>query len=106
MLIFINTQKEDLNVGEKLANKTLIGVERGLQRWATMFTSKQVIDQERFFVKYDAAQELVSMILIWLKDLNTRWNLRVLNLLVRQKAIRLSGLQTRLRIKSYKILGT
>ncbi len=84
-------KKEDLNVGEKLANKTLIGVQRGLQRWTTMFTSKKVIDQERYFVKYDASPGTSIDDIDMVGDLNTRWNLRVLNLLVRAKAIRLKG---------------
>ena len=84
----------DLHVGERLANKTLIGADRGLHRWRTMFNSKKKIENnknKRFFLKFDEPPGTNLDEIDMQSDLNTRWNLRVLNLLVRAKAIKIIG---------------
>ena len=84
-------KREDVYIASRLASKTLIGQKRGLHRWKTMFESKTIIDRTRFFIKFDAPPGSNDNDINMVGDFNSRWNLRVLNLLMRSGAINIKG---------------
>ena len=82
---------QDAHTAEKLSNITLIGIERGYERWMQMFRSKKVLRDDRVFVNYAQAPGTDHDDIDMIGDFNSRWNLRVLNLLVRTNAIKILG---------------
>ena len=94
---------QDADTAEKLSNITLIGIERGYERWMQMFRSKKVLSDRRVFVNYAQAPGTDHDDIDMIGDFNSRWNLRVLNLLVRTNAIKILGPPDR---KSFEELNT
>lgn len=82
---------QDAHTAENLSNITLIGIERGYERWMHMFRSKKVLKDQRIFVNYAQAPGTDHDDIDMIGDFNSRWNLRVLNLLVRSNAIKVLG---------------
>lgn len=98
-------KRTDVNVAANLASKTLIGKKRGLHRWKTMFEAKKILKDGRFFVKFDAAPGTSIDDIDMINDLNSRWNLRVLNLLARAGVINIKGPPDYLAFKELKSNG-
>ena len=82
---------EDFDVSRSISNRTIISTQRGWQRWRSMFNQKVIMNDGKILIPYDVSPGTSIDDIDMVSDLNTRWNLRVLNLLVRSKAITILG---------------
>lgn len=88
--LIIPTEK-DFAMAERINSQQVISVERGFQRWKTMFERKRTLPNERFIVRIDGRPGISEADIDMFGDANTDWNLRTLALLARGGIIRLLG---------------
>ena len=85
---------EDMGTAERLNNELVISVERGLQRWNSMFNHKDCssVGNGGFVVRLDIAPGSSEDDIDMHGKLSTEWNARTLTLMARGGLIRLLGL--------------
>jgi superfamily II DNA helicase RecQ len=90
-LSLIVPSKRDFATAEQINRTQVISVERGLQRWQSMFRSKLELEPGRYAVRIDARPGTTEEDIDMFGDRNTDWNLRTLALLARAGVLRLLG---------------
>ncbi|WP_425985270.1 protein DpdF [Ensifer sp. R-19] len=88
--IIVPTPK-DYKTAESINAQKVIGIDRGLQRWSTMFTRKLSLGSARFAVRIDGRPGSEEGDIDMVGDANTDWNLRTLTLMARAGLIRMLG---------------
>lgn len=75
---------KDVKTGHSMGQRRLIGLERGLQRWAQMFDNKErTEDPDRFRVPVDVPPGYTVEDIDMQSELNEDWNIRTLTLMSR-----------------------
>jgi len=82
---------KDFAVAEAINAQKVIGLDRGMQRWTTMFERKHATGADRFAVRIDGRPGADERDIDMFGDANTDWNLRVLALMARADLVRLLG---------------
>jgi len=90
-LSLIVPARRDFATAEQINRTQVISVERGLQRWQSMFRSKLELEPGRYAVRIDARPGTTEEDIDMFGDRNTDWNLRTLALLARAGVLRLLG---------------
>lgn len=87
---------EDERVAQRLATPTFIGVDRGNQRWRSMFTSREAVhhDDGSVDVPLSATPSANASDIDMASEENERWNERTLLLLQRAGAVRILAPRT------------
>ena len=81
------SDRDDRDAAEFIAQPTLITVGRGLERWRAMFAEATALDgEDRYRVGLDARPDVGGI-----NDLNRAWNTRTLTLMHRAGLLRLDG---------------
>jgi len=84
--------KGDFSVASGISDVTVIGLERGLERWTSMFSGeKKELGDDRFALRLDTAPGTSAKDIDMIGDRSSDWNARVLMLLARSGIIRLIG---------------
>ena len=82
----------DVQVAEKISKTLVISIERGLQRWRSMYARRKSAGaQDRFVVPLDVAPSNEPDDIDMRGERNSDWNARVLTLMARGGLIRLLG---------------
>ena len=81
----------DLATARKINAKKVIGIKRGLERWATMFARKLLLPEAGFAVRIDGRPGTDEDDIDMFGETNTDWNLRTLALMARAGLVRLLG---------------
>lgn len=82
---------DDVKDAENMNQRVLIGVERGLERWQSMFAAKEVFVDGRFNVPLTAVPTFGPRDINMDNKLNREWNVRTLNLMNRAGLIMLDS---------------
>ncbi len=88
LVIYID---EDLEVAHSLNKKKIITVERGLQRWNSMFDNKESLGQGKYRVPVNAVPSNDPGDIDMDNKLNLAWNVRTLTLMTRSGLIELDS---------------
>ena len=83
--------EKDYAMAERINAQQVISVERGFQRWTTMFARKRSLSNERIAVRIDGRPGNSEADIDMFGDANTDWNLRTIALLARGGILRLLG---------------
>lgn len=81
--------KADFGIAEGLNEKSTITVERGLQRWQSMFNKKVSLGDNRYRVPIDTPPSFDEQDIDMQGERNRGWNIRTLTLMNRAKLIEL-----------------
>jgi len=81
----------DLGTAERINRQVIIGVDRGLQRWSSMFSAGVAQADDAFVVPLDVAPSAEPEDIDMEGERNTDWNARVLTLMARAGLIRMLG---------------
>lgn len=81
----------DYATADGINRKIVISVERGRQRWSTMFARKVSLANGRFAVRVDGRPGADERDIDMVGETNTDWNLRTLALMARSGLIKLLG---------------
>ncbi|MGO7394563.1 protein DpdF [Rhizobium ruizarguesonis] len=90
-LSIIVPTKRDFATAKRINTQKVIGIDRGLVRWTTMFNHKMSLGGTRFAVRIDGRPGTDEADIDMFGDKNTDWNLRTLTLMARAGLIRLLG---------------
>ena len=90
-LALIVPAPSDFATAEGISRQKVITVDRGLERWTTMFDGKRMLDGSRISVRVDASPGVSEADIDMLGERNTDWNVRTLALMARAGLIRLEG---------------
>lgn len=82
---------KDFAIAGRINAQKVIGLDRGMLRWTTMFERKVTTGDDRFAVRIDGRPGADDRDIDMFGDTNTDWNLRVLALLARAGLVRLLG---------------
>jgi RecQ family ATP-dependent DNA helicase len=82
---------EDFNTAHGLNEKSTITIERGLQRWQSMFTKKEALKDDRYRVPIDNPPSLLEKDIDMQSDQNRAWNIRTLTLMNRANIIEIDS---------------
>jgi RecQ family ATP-dependent DNA helicase len=72
---------EDFNIAHGLNEKSTITIDRGLQRWQSMFAKKEALRNGRYRVPIDNPPSLLEKDIDMQSDQNRAWNIRTLTLM-------------------------
>ncbi len=91
--LIIPTER-DLEVAQRLNQRRLISIERGLQRWRAMFEHPSQVHHggHSFTVRLDVPPGVDRQDIDMVSEENTQWNVRTLTLMANAKLISLQGL--------------
>lgn len=82
----------DVQTAEYINETVVIGLDRGRERWLSMFDGpKQPLGTDKFALRLDIAPSLSARDIDMIGDKSTDWNARTLTLLARSGMIRLLG---------------
>ena len=81
----------DKHLARRMTTQKMIGVDRALVRWRTMFEGKANLAGDRFAVRIDGRPSSGEADIDMKGDRNTDWNLRTLALMARAGLIHLHG---------------
>ena len=90
-LSLIVPSERDFAIAERINQQKIIGVDRGYERWSTMFARKLPLRDGRFAVRVDGRPGNDGDDIDMFGDANTDWNLRTLTLMARASFIKLLG---------------
>ena len=90
-LSLIAPTKRDFDMAEKINARRVISIDRGLERWSTMFERKLNLPEGRFAVRIDGRPGADEHDIDMFGETNTDWNLRTLALMARAGLVRLMG---------------
>jgi hypothetical protein len=90
---------EDLDIAKYLNDKSAITIERGLQRWQSMFLKKEPSIDGRFRVPVNIPPSLQLADIDMNSEQNQAWNIRTLTLMSRAGLIEMDADEPPLRIK-------
>jgi ATP-dependent DNA helicase RecQ len=82
---------EDFNIAHGLNEKSTITIERGLQRWQSMFAKKEALKNGRYRVPIDNPPSLLEKDIDMQSDQNRAWNIRTLTLMNRANLIEIDS---------------
>lgn len=82
---------KDFTTAENINSQQVIGIDRGLQRWTTMFARKLPVTGGRFAVRIDGRPGADERDIDMFGEANTDWNLRTVALMARAGLVRLLG---------------
>ncbi|MGO6790017.1 protein DpdF [Rhizobium ruizarguesonis] len=83
--------KKDYATADGINAKKVISINRGRQRWSTMFARKVLLANGRFAVRVDGRPGADERDIDMVGETNTDWNLRTLALMARSGLIKLLG---------------
>jgi ATP-dependent DNA helicase RecQ len=83
--------KADWIQARNLSEKRLISLDRGLERWLSMFQKAEMLPGGRFRVPVDAVPSFSEGDIDMRNSYNVAWNLRTLTLMARAALLRLDG---------------
>ncbi len=83
--------KNDYEIAKSIGHPTIISIDRGFQRWETMFNEKINISDNHCAVRIDIKPGYKEKDIDMVGDRNTSWHLRTLLLMHRSKIISLLG---------------
>jgi superfamily II DNA/RNA helicase len=81
----------DFVTATRINAQKVIGIDRGLRRWTTMFERKVATGDDHFAVRIDGRPGADERDIDMFGETNTDWNLRVLALMARARLVRLLG---------------
>jgi len=84
---------KDFRIAEDLNNKSAITIDKGLQRWTTMFSKKESIDDQRFRVPVETPRSFESGDIDKINSQNRAWNIRTLTLMNQANLIALDSVE-------------
>jgi Superfamily II DNA helicase len=90
---------EDLRIAKYLNENSAITIERGLQRWQSMFLNKTILPDGRFGVPVNISPSLQLADIDMNSQENQAWNIRTLTLMSRAGLIEIDAEEPPLRIK-------
>jgi len=90
-LSLIAPTAKDFTTAEKINAKQVISIDRGLQRWSTMFARKLPLAGGRLAVRIDGRPGTDESDIDMFGKTNTDWNLRTVALMARAGLVRLLG---------------
>lgn len=82
---------EDFNIARGLNEKSTITIERGLQRWQSMFAKKEPLKDGKYSVPIDNAPSWLEGDIDMESDQNRAWNIRTLTLMNRANLIEIDS---------------
>ncbi|QLE53709.1 ATP-dependent DNA helicase RecQ (plasmid) [Nostoc sp. C057] len=82
---------EDFNVARGLNEKSTITIERGLQRWESMFAKKEPLQDGKYSVPINNPPSLLEGDIDMQSDQNRAWNIRTLTLMNRANLIEIDS---------------
>lgn len=82
---------EDFNVARGLNEKSTITIERGLQRWQSMFAKKEPLKDGKYSVPINNPPSLLEGDIDMQSDQNRAWNIRTLTLMNRANLIEIDS---------------
>lgn len=82
---------EDFNIARGLNEKSTITIERGLQRWQSMFAKKEPLKDGKCSVPIDNAPSWLEGDIDMQSDQNRAWNIRTLTLMNRANLIEIDS---------------
>ncbi|MEH2286875.1 protein DpdF [Nostoc sp.] len=84
---------EDFNVARGLNEKSTITIERGLQRWQSMFAKKEPLKDGKYSVPINNPPSLLERDIDMRSDQNRAWNIRTLTLMNRANLIAIDSVE-------------
>jgi ATP-dependent DNA helicase RecQ len=84
---------EDYSIARSLSEKSVITIERGLQRWESMFGKKERLQDDRYRVPIDVSPSSEEKDIDMYGDRNLAWNIRTLTLLNRANIIEIDSIE-------------
>ena len=90
---------EDLKIAKYLNENSAITIERGLERWESMFLNKTILPDGRFGVPVNIPPSLQLADIDMNSQENQAWNIRTLTLMSRAGLIEIDAEEPSLRIK-------
>ena len=90
-LSLIAPTKMDFHHAQAINRQLVISIDRGLERWTTMFERKLNLSKGRFAVRIDGRPGTDERDIDMFNETNTDWNLRTLALMARAGLVRLLG---------------
>ena len=81
----------DVSMAERINSRQIIGIDRGFERWSTMFGHKLSLPKGHFAVRIDGRPGTDERDIDMFGKANTDWNLRTLALMARAGLVRLLG---------------
>ena len=90
-LSLIAPTKKDLATAKRINAQQVIGIDRGLRRWTTMFARKLTLPDGGFAVRIDGRPGADERDIDMFGETNTDWNLRTVALMARAGLVRLLG---------------
>lgn len=91
---------QDLEIAKSLNKKSTISIERGFERWQSMFERKQILPDGRFRVPVNTPPSLQQGDIDMNSQQNQAWNIRTLTLLSRAGLIEIDSEQPPQRANS------
>ncbi|MEH1934465.1 MAG: protein DpdF [Nostoc sp.] len=82
---------EDFGIARGLNEKSTITIERGLQRWQSMFAKKQALKDGKYRVPINNPPSLLEKDIDMQSDQNRAWNIRTLTLMNRANLIEIDS---------------
>ncbi|MEH2380421.1 MAG: protein DpdF [Nostoc sp.] len=82
---------EDFGIARGLNEKSTITIERGLQRWQSMFAKKQALKDGKYRVPINNPPSLLETDIDMRSDQNRAWNIRTLTLMNRANLIEIDS---------------
>ncbi|HYX18640.1 MAG TPA: protein DpdF [Nostoc sp.] len=82
---------EDFNIARGLNEKSTITIERGLQRWQSMFAKKEPLKDGKYSVPINNPPSLLERDIDMRSDQNRAWNIRTLTLMNRANLIEIDS---------------
>lgn len=90
-LSLIAPTTKDFAIAETINAQQVISIDRGLERWTTMFGRKLPLAEGRFAVRIDGRPGTDERDIDMFGETNTDWNLRTVALMARAGLVRLLG---------------
>ncbi|MEH2026835.1 protein DpdF [Nostoc sp.] len=84
---------EDFSIARGLNEKSTITIERGLQRWQSMFAKKEALKDGKYRVPIDNPPSLLEGDIDMQSDQNRAWNIRTLTLMNRANLIAIDSVE-------------
>ncbi|MEA5572613.1 protein DpdF [Calothrix sp. UHCC 0171] len=82
---------EDFSIARGLNEKSTITIERGLQRWQSMFAKKEALKNGKYCVPIDNPPSFLEKDIDMQSDQNRAWNIRTLTLMNRANLIEIDS---------------
>ncbi|MCW6036021.1 DEAD/DEAH box helicase [Spirulina subsalsa FACHB-351] len=83
----------DVKIAQSLNEKSYITIERGLERWQSMFSQKEPIGNDRYRIPINIPPTLREKDIDMNSEQNRAWNIRTLTLMSRSGLIEIDGEQ-------------